>query len=358
MYKYKYNKYKKKYLNLKYKLIGGKYDKCDKDINILIYQNDDYLEFNKFNNCKKNFILIMKNNDDNFNFINYELYKNYINKLPFGLLFNNEYVIHVVLFEKLDEIKMNFLSGTNIKKINIPNLKIIPNSFMNRCNELITIRLPIELQKIDLVFMNNCDKISSIILPNNLEEIGSNFMINCKNLKYVKLPKNIKKIFTPFIQFNFDNNNNNKILIDLSELDINSNFFDFLNGNINNNIYHNERIFYNINFIFIVKDDNVKELISNKINPKLNNKIKFYDDNLDNKTLQICNEHIETLISENEKLLNDIDKEITENNYDEKYKNIINNDLNKIKKYLEEEKINFNKLKNFNILDYIYSFFN
>jgi hypothetical protein len=71
--------------------------------------------------------------------------------------------------------------------IELPPIRILKSSTFSECYNLLTIRLPESLTKIESQAFNDCLKLTSIIIPENVTEIGDQVFEGCDKMKEIKI---------------------------------------------------------------------------------------------------------------------------------------------------------------------------
>ncbi len=66
-------------------------------------------------------------------------------------------------------------------------------AFMN-CPQLVSVKLPNSLKKLDSHVFCNCTNLTTVTLPDSLESISYNVFLNCTKLEHIKFPSSLKSI--------------------------------------------------------------------------------------------------------------------------------------------------------------------
>lgn len=135
--------------------------------------------------------------------LNGTAYYNDRNNWNNGCLYVGNHLVKVDCNDKIEmfikrgtkTIADNAFDGTNITGLHIPyGIKRIPDSFCERCSELVEISIPESVTEIGCSAFYKCSNMKAINLPESLIEIDCNSFGDCKSLQRIKIPENTVKI--------------------------------------------------------------------------------------------------------------------------------------------------------------------
>ncbi len=100
--------------------------------------------------------------------------------------------------------KLTFSSGfkTNLTELNLKNIEIreIPDNFLARNENLISLTLPNTLSQVGNTFLYYCDGLRSLTLPNTLSQVGDSFLNGYRGLTSLELPNTLSQVGNDFLQ--------------------------------------------------------------------------------------------------------------------------------------------------------------
>lgn len=133
----------------------------------------------------------------------YKKYEKGVCLVKGDIAYNGDLVIPGVVstvWNKYEVVKINddcFANNKDVKSVDLSHLKsmkFIPFRLFEKCDNLMSVKLPPNITSIPLDCFRGCKMLSSVSIPQSVTQLSSNAFRDCESLKSIVLPKGLEKM--------------------------------------------------------------------------------------------------------------------------------------------------------------------